>query len=1069
MIRKSRDRVRLNKEENRDFYSPPNLVEVQKRSFERFISEGIKEEIDYISPIVAYGGKYELEFLDGYYFDPPKYTFEECQVREITFSAALRVPVRFSNKETGEVVEQEIFMSDIPIMSDAGTFLINGAERVVVSQFVRSPGVYFRRKIGSAIDKVSYLATVIPSRGAWLEFESDKDMVFFVSVNKVKKLPLTTFLSGINCSERDVFEMLSDSQAEIFSKTVDKHPFLQQDEALVDIHKRLRPGDPVTPEGAELLLNNLFFEEAKYDLGRVGRYRINRRLEIDVDSDKVVLTLDDVKGVLRELLNLVQKEGLVDDIDHLGNRRIRSVGEQLQKQFRVGLARLDRLVREQMTLRGGEKIVPQNLVNIRPLVGVMREFFGSSQLSQFMDQTNPLAEIVHKRRLSALGPGGLTKERAGFEVRDIHPSHYGRICPIETPEGPNAGLIGPLATFARVNDFGFIETPYRKVENAKVTDEVVYLTADVEDKYYIASWDAPTENGEFVNHQVIARHNRQFRLVYKEKIQYIGVSPKQLVGVSCGLIPFLEHDDANRALMGANMQRQAVPLVYTEAPYVGTGLEKIVARDSASLVLARNSGVVTHVIAEEVVIQVDDGEEDVYVLKKYFRSNQNTTKNQRPIVSIGQRVEQGDVIADGASTFQGELSLGRNVCVAFLPWEGYNFEDAIVISERLVEEDLFTSVHIHKYEVDIRTTKLGQEEITREVPNVSEEVLRNLDESGIVRVGALVKAGDILVGKVAPKGESEPPAEEKLLRAIFGDKARDVKDTSLRVSSGEWGKVIGVRLFSRDTDDVLPPGVNCLVRIYVAQLRKVSIGDKMAGRHGNKGVISTILPVEDMPFLPNGQAVDIILNPLGVPSRMNVGQLFETLLGLTSHVLGSNYEVQLFDEIYGTQSSVENLEQRLLEASDKEGFSWICPSGKVVLRDGRTGEPLEREVTAGYMYMLKLIHLVEDKIHARSTGPYSLVTQQPLGGKAQYGGQRFGEMEVWALEAFGAAYTLQEMLTVKSDDLVGRSKAYESIIKGRPISKPGTPESFRVLLRELRSIALDVRIMAGDGSEIDGR
>ena len=1064
---KDQKRIRLNTEENRDQLVPPNLVDIQKNSFRRFIQEGIKEELENVSPIVAYGGKYELEFLEGYRFDDPEYTFEECQHREITYSASLRVPVRLTNKETNEVTEQVVFMSDIPLMSEVGTFLINGSERVVVSQFIRSPGVYFRKKVGPTPDRITYLATIIPNRGAWLEVETDKDGVLQANINKIKKLPLTVLLGALGYTNEDLLKHSDNNR--FIELTIEKSPIVSREDCLLEIHKKLRPGDPVTPDGAKQLLDGLFFDPAKYDLGKVGRYRVNRRLEIQEDMENVVLCGNDILGVMKCILELQEGAGMTDDIDHLGNRRIRSVGEQLQKQFRIGLARLERLIREQMALKGNEKIVPQTLINIRPLVAVMREFFGSSQLSQFMDQTNPLAEIAHKRRLSALGPGGLTKERAGFEVRDIHPSHYGRICPIETPEGPNAGLIGPLATFACVNEFGFIETPYRKVINGKVSDEIEHVTADLEDKYYIAPWDTPLKDGKFVDKLVIARNHRQFNLVSADLIQYVGVSPKQLVGVSCGLIPFLEHDDANRALMGANMQRQAVPLLFPENPFVGTGLEKIVARDSSSLVLSKTGGEVTNVTAEEIVVKDEEKNEQVYVLKKYFRSNQNTTKDQKPIVSIGDTVEPGMPIADGASTRNGELSLGRNVCVAFLPWEGYNFEDAIVLSERLVKNDFFTSIHIHKYEVDVRTTKLGPEEITREIPNVSEDALKNLDENGIIRVGAMVKAGDLLVGKVTPKGETEPPAEEKLLRAIFGDKARDMKDTSLRVSSGEFGKVLGVRVFSRETDDTLPPGVNCLVRIYVAQMRKISIGDKMAGRHGNKGVISTILAEEDMPFLPNGDPVDVILNPLGVPSRMNVGQLFETLLGMASKALGESYEVQLFDEVYGEKASVNRVEEKLVEAAKKTGYEWVKPSGKVQLRDGRTGEALEREVSVGYMYMLKLIHLVEDKIHARSTGPYSLVTQQPLGGKAQYGGQRFGEMEVWALEAYGAAHTLQEMLTIKSDDLTGRAKAYESIIKGKTLTRPGTPESFRVLLRELRSIALDIRIVSGDGTEIDNR
>ncbi len=1063
----SRPRVQLHSQSKSDVVETPNLIEIQVKSFNRFLEEGLLEEFRNISPIVAYGGKYEMEFLDGYRLEDPEYSFEECQHREITYSASLRVPVRLINRETGEVVEQEVFMSDIPVMSAMGTFLVNGTERVVVSQFVRSPGVYFRKKAGTSLDRYTYRATIIPSRGAWLEVETDNHNVLYANINKIKKVPVTLLLGAVGYSHDEVLAAIGDR--EIFKKSLDKAPMMEATESLMELFRRLRPGDPVTQDGARLLLHSLFFDPGKYDLGDVGRYRINKRLDLDVDMSQVVLTKHDILGVVKYVLDLLHGEGVTDDIDHLGNRRVRGVGEQLQKQFRVGLSRLERLIREQMAVKGNEKIVPQHLINIRPLVAVMREFFGSSQLSQFMDQTNPLAEIVHKRRLSALGPGGLTKERAGFDVRDIHPSHYGRICPIETPEGPNAGLIGPLATFARINQYGFIETPYVKVVATKITDQVDYLTADVEDKYYIAPWDTPTVGGNLKGQLVIARHSRELNMAKPEDVNYIGVSPKQLVGVSCALIPFLEHDDANRALMGANMQRQAVPLVYPEAPFVGTGMERVVARDSCALVVSKQDGLVSRVTGDEIVVKGVDGQEDTYLLQKYFRSNQNTCKNQKPIVRSGQKVKKDQVLADGASMSYGELSLGRNVVVAFLPWEGYNFEDAIVISERLVKEDVFSSIHIHKYEMDVRTTKLGPEEITWEIPNVSEDAVRNLDENGIIRVGAVVKAGDILVGKVTPKGETEPPAEEKLLRAIFGDKARDMRDTSLRVSSGGYGKIIGVRVFSKESKDTLPPGVNCIVRVYVAQLRKVSIGDKMAGRHGNKGVISTILPEADMPFLPDGTPVDVVLNPLGVPSRMNVGQLFETLLGMAAKVLGQSYEVQLFDEIFEELASVNKVSEKLLEAASVEGFDWLSATGKVPLRDGRTGDLFERPVTVGCMYMLKLIHLVEDKIHARSTGPYSLVTQQPLGGKAHYGGQRFGEMEVWALEAYGAAYTLQEMLTIKSDDLTGRSKAYEAIIKGKGLSRPGTPESFRVLLRELRSIALDIRIKSVDGTEVDTR
>ncbi len=1064
---KPRKRERLHPQSVRENLEIPNLIEIQLNSFKNFLEQGLKEEFKSISPIVAYNGKYELEFLENYRLDEPEFSFQECQIREITYAASLRVPVRLLNKETGEILEQEVFMSAIPLMSESGTFLVNGTERVVVSQFVRSPGVYFRKKIGVTPDRIGYLATIIPTRGAWLEIESDPNGIVYANINKIKKLPVSLLLGGLGFSAQDILKQ--SSAKEIIQKTLDKAPIESTEESLLEIYRKLRPGDPVTLEGAKVLLNNLFFEASKYDLGAVGRYRINKRLDLSVGMETLVLTSEDILGVVNYVCGLIQNEGVTDDIDHLGNRRIRSVGEQLQKQFRIGLARLERLVREQLAVKGNEKVMPQQLINIRPLVAVMREFFGSSQLSQFMDQTNPLAEIAHKRRLSALGPGGLTKERAGFEVRDIHPSHYGRICPIETPEGPNAGLIGPLATYAKVNEYGFIETPYLKVVKGKISSDIEYFTADVEDKFYIAPWDSPSQNGKLQGKLIIARHNREFGLVKAEDVQYMGVSPRQIVGVSCGLIPFLEHDDANRALMGANMQRQAVPLIYPESPFVGTGLEAVIARDSCAMVKAVEDGTVLKVTGDYILVKASNGKDRTYTLQKYFRSNQNTCKNQKPIVRAGDKVKTNDILADGTSTSHGELALGKNVLIGLVPWEGYNFEDAIVISERLVREDVFSSIHIHKYEVDVRTTKLGPEEITWEIPNVSEEAIKNLDETGVIRVGAIVEAGDILVGKVTPKGESEPPAEEKLLRAIFGDKARDMRDTSLRVSSGGSGKVIGVRVFSRDSDDSLPPGVNCIVRVYVAQLRKVSIGDKMAGRHGNKGVISTILPEEDMPFLPDGTPLDIILNPLGVPSRMNVGQLFETLLGMASYVLGVSYETQLFDEVFEELASVKKVEDKLVEASQKEGYSWINRSGKVVLRDGRTGLPFEREVTAGCMYMLKLIHLVEDKIHARSTGPYSLVTQQPLGGKAHYGGQRFGEMEVWALEAYGAAHTLQEMLTIKSDDLTGRAKAYEAIIKGKSLSKPGTPESFRVLLRELRSIALDVRVKSSDGAEVDTR
>ncbi|MBU0579623.1 MAG: DNA-directed RNA polymerase subunit beta [Candidatus Margulisbacteria bacterium] len=1062
------ERVKLFPEIKEEVLDVPDLISIQKDSFDCFLTKGLKEELINISPIIGYGGRFELEFLEGYEIGEPEYDARECLLREITLCAPLKVPTRLIDKETGEVKVQEVFMGDIPIMTEKGTFIINGAERVIVSQFVRSPGVYFKEKVDNKTGKSTFLATIIPNRGAWLEVEVDTNNLIFVHVNKMKKLPITVLLGAVGYSVEEVNSICVDK--EFIRKTMDKSPITSPREALLEIHRRLRPGDPVTPEGAKVLLNNLFFDPKKYDLGEVGRYKINRRLGLNISKDILTLTKEDIVGTMNYIISLSKGEGITDDIDHLGNRRIRSVGELLQKQFRVGLARLERLIREQMTLKAQENIVPQSLINIRPLVAVMREFFGSSQLSQFMDQTNPLAELTHKRRLSALGPGGLTRERAGFEVRDIHPSHYGRICPIETPEGPNAGLISPLGTYARINEFGFIETPYRKVIKGVIQDQVDFLTADVEDKYRIAPYDIPSDGkNKITQEKVPVRYKRNFVFTTPEEVDYLGVSPKQLVGINSSLIPFLEHDDANRALMGSNMQRQATPLLWPDRPYVGTGMEKKVVRCTAAVITAKNDGVVKKVDAQEIVIEKKDGKKDIYKLVKYQRSNQNTCWNQKPIVKAGDKVKEGQVIVDGPATREGELALGKNVLVAFLPWEGYNYEDAILINERLVKDDIFTSVHVNRFEVEVRTTKLGVEEITREVPNVGDEALKNLDERGIIRIGAEVEAGDILVGKVTPKGETEPPAEEKLLRAIFGDKARDMRDTSLRVSSGESGKVIDVRVFSRDNNDDLPPGVNQIVRVYVAQQRKISIGDKMAGRHGNKGVISRILPEEDMPFMPDGTPVDIVFNPLGVPSRMNVGQIFETMLGLAGHVLQKFYEVQPFDEFFLEEASAKGVERELKEAIKKKGHDWLTLSGKINLRDGRTGESFDQAIMCGYMYVLKLIHLVEEKIHARSTGPYSLVTQQPLGGKAQFGGQRFGEMEVWALEGYGAAYTLQELLTIKSDDVAGRARAYESIIKGKNLSRPGTPESFRVLVRELRSIGLDVRILTNDGNEVDSR
>ncbi len=1063
------ERVKLYPEIKEEALSIPDLVSIQKDSFVKFLKEGLKEELVGVSPIIGYGGRFELEFMEGYEIGEPEHDPAECLIREITYCAPLKVPTRLIDKETGEVKVQEVFMGDIPMMTDNGTFIINGAERVIVSQFVRSPGVYFKEKLSDKkTGRSSFNATVIPNRGAWLEVEVDIHGIIYVHVNKVKKLPITILLGAVGYSPEEVQAICVDK--DFLRKTMEKAPISSPREALLEIHRRLRPGDPVTPEGAKQLLSNLFFDHRKYDLGKVGRYKINRRLGLNVPETVLTLTKEDIIATMNYIIGLTKNEGITDDIDHLGNRRIRSVGELLQKQFRVGLARLERLIREQMTVKAAEDIYPQNLINIRPLVAVMREFFGSSQLSQFMDQTNPLAELTNKRRLSALGPGGLTRERAGFEVRDIHPSHYGRICPIETPEGPNAGLISPLGTFARVNDFGFVETPYRKVENGIVSENVEYMTADLEDKYRIAPYDIKTDNkGRILQEKVPVRYRREFVFARPEEVQLIGVSPKQIVGVNSSLIPFLEHDDANRALMGSNMQRQATPLLFPERPYVGTGMEEHVVRNSSSPVIAKNSGVVKKVDAREIIIEKNDGKKDEYALVKYQRSNQNTCRNQKPIVNVGDKVKAGQIIADGPSTDGGDLALGRNVLVAFVPWEGYNYEDAILLSERLVKEDVFTSIHVNRFEVEVRTTKLGAEEITREVPNVGEEALKNLDETGIIRIGAEVEAGDILVGKVTPKGETEPPAEEKLLRAIFGDKARDMRDTSLRVSSGESGKVIDVRVFSREKNDELPPGVNTVVRVYVAQKRKISVGDKMAGRHGNKGVISRIMAEEDMPMLPDGTPVDIVFNPLGVPSRMNVGQIFETMLGLAGHANEKHYEVQLFDEFYTDEASAKAVERELKEGAKKKGFEWMSPTGKIELRDGRTGLPFDQAIMCGYMYVLKLIHLVEEKIHARSTGPYSLVTQQPLGGKAQFGGQRFGEMEVWAIEGYGAAHTLQELLTVKSDDVAGRARAYEAIIKGKNIPRPGTPESFRVLVRELRSLSLDVRILTREGAEIDNR
>ncbi len=1058
-----KERVALHAFQESELIPVPNLISNQIDSFKKFISEGIKEELLAISPIKGFSDRYELEFLETYEVLQPEGTLEDCREKEITFASALKVQARLIDKETGEVKVQDVFLGEIPMMTNKGTFVINGVERVVVSQFVRSPGVYFKKKTDKQGIE-TYHATVIPNRGAWLEVESDRNGVLFVHINKMRKLPLTVFLAALGIDQTKIRNSVKDES--VIEKTLEKCSITNPQEALYEIYQKMRPGDPFTADAAKNMLNGLFFDTRTYDLGRVGRYKVNNRLGLKVSDNVTVLTHDDIFQTVNVIIDLMNHESLTDDIDHLGNRRVRAVGELLQKQFRVGLARLERLVKEQITLRGNEEITPQKLINVRPLMAVMREFFGSSQLSQFMDQTNPLAELSHRRRLSALGPGGLTKERAGFEVRDIHPSHYGRICVVETPEGPNAGLIGPLGIYARINNYGFVEAPYRKVINGTLTKEIIYLTADLEDYYKIAPYDVKTVDSKFVENKVPVRYKKEFIYCSANEVQLMVVSPRQMLGITTALIPFIEHDDANRALMGSNMQRQATPLFNTEPPIVGTGMERYIARDAGALLIAEEDGKVVKMDAMSITIKSKSSEK-VYKLTKYQRSNQSTWINHRPTVTLGESVSKGQSIADGASCKNGELSLGQNILVAFMPWEGLNFEDSILISERLVSCDIFSTVHISKFEIDVRSTKLGDEEITREVVNVSEELLKNLDENGIIRIGAEVKPGDILVGKVTPKGETEPPAEEKLLRAIFGDKARDMKDTSLRVPPGEFGKIIDVKIISRENNDALPPGVNKIIRIYISHLRRVSIGDKMAGRHGNKGVISKILPLEDMPMLPDGRAVDMVLNPLGVPSRMNVGQIYETLLGGAGKALNKYYEIPPFDEVLGEEASNNAIKEELRKASKVPGYEWLNETGKVKLRDGRSGKSFDRPVTVGWMYMMKLIHLVDDKIHARSTGPYSLVTQQPLGGKAQFGGQRFGEMEVWALEAYGAAFILQEILTIKSDDVTGRAKAYESIIKGRSISKSGTPESFRVLVRELRSLGLDMKVLDEDNVEIE--
>ncbi|MBM7716920.1 DNA-directed RNA polymerase subunit beta [Siminovitchia sp. FSL H7-0308] len=1128
----------------------PNLIEIQSSSYQWFLDEGLKEMFQDISPIEDFAGNLSLEFID-YSLGEQKYSVEEAKERDATYSAPLRVKLRLLNKETGEVKDQDVFMGDFPLMTEMGTFIINGAERVIVSQLVRSPSVYYSAKIDKN-GKKGFTATVIPNRGAWLEYETDAKDVVYVRIDRTRKLPVTVLLRALGFgSDQEIIELIGDN--DYLRNTLEKDNTESVEKALLEIYERLRPGEPPTVENAKSLLISRFFDPKRYDLANVGRYKINKKLHIKnrlfgqrlaetladpetgeiiaekgaildrrtldklipflekgagfktynshggvVEDDIIVQTVkiyapnDDEEKVINVIGNAFIEEeiknitpadiiasisyffdllygvGDTDDIDHLGNRRLRSVGELLQNQFRIGLSRMERVVRERMSIQDINTITPQQLINIRPVIASIKEFFGSSQLSQFMDQTNPLAELTHKRRLSALGPGGLTRERAGMEVRDVHYSHYGRMCPIETPEGPNIGLINSLSTYAKVNRFGFIETPYRRIdpETGLVTDRIDYLTADEEDNYVVAQANALLdENGAFVNEEVIARFRGENTVVKRERVDYMDVSPKQVVSAATACIPFLENDDSNRALMGANMQRQAVPLMKPEAPLVGTGMEYVSAKDSGAAVICKHDGVVEHIEAREIWvrrIQTLDGVEvkgdlDKYRLLKFIRSNQGTCYNQRPIVSVGDHVTKGEILADGPSMDQGELALGRNVLVAFMTWEGYNYEDAIIMSERLVKDDVYTSIHIEEYESEARDTKLGPEEMTRDIPNVGEEALKNLDERGIIRIGAEVKDGDLLVGKVTPKGVTELTAEERLLHAIFGEKAREVRDTSLRVPHGGGGIVLDVKVFNREDGDELAPGVNQLVRVYIVQKRKISEGDKMAGRHGNKGVISRILPEEDMPFMPDGTPVDVMLNPLGVPSRMNIGQVLELHLGMAARNLGLHMASPVFDG--ATEEDVWDTIEEAGMASD----------AKTVLYDGRTGEPFDTRVSVGVMYMLKLAHMVDDKLHARSTGPYSLVTQQPLGGKAQFGGQRFGEMEVWALEAYGAAYTLQEILTVKSDDVVGRVKTYEAIVKGENVPEPGVPESFKVLIKELQSLGMDVKILSGDEQEIEMR
>ncbi len=1060
-------------------------------------TSGLEEIFEEISPIEDFQGTMSLSFRD-HRFEPPKYSVAECKERDITYSAPLFVTAEFTNNITGEIKSQTVFMGDFPLMTPRGTFVINGTERVVVSQIVRSPGVYFERTIEKSSDKDILTAKIIPSRGAWLEFEVDKKDLVGVRIDRKRKQSVTIFLKALGWTEEQILEQFGEFES--IRATLEKDNVNTQDEALLDIYRKLRPGEPPTKEAAQGLIENLYFNPKRYDLAKVGRFKVNKKLGLELDLSKGLLNIEDIVATIRYLVSLHKGDALMeygkqvrvetDDIDHFGNRRLRTVGELIQNQVRTGLSRMERVVRERMTTQDVEAITPQTLINIRPVVASIKEFFGTSQLSQFMDQTNPLSGMTHKRRLSALGPGGLSRERAGFEVRDVHPSHYGRMCPIETPEGPNIGLIGSLATYARVTPFGFIETPYRKVLKGKVTDQIDYLTADEEDEHVIAQANAPlTADSHFAEPRVLVRRRGgEVEFIHADEVDYMDVSPRQMVSVATAMIPFLEHDDANRALMGSNMMRQAVPLIRAEAPFVGTGMEFRAAVDAGDVLLARNSGVVTEVNADEVTVMNDDGTTEHYFLEKFTRSNQGTSRNQKVIVAQGDRIETGKVIADGPSTEKGEMALGKNLLVAFMSWEGHNYEDAIILSQRLVQDDVLTSIHIEEYEVDARDTKLGPEEITRDIPNVSEEVLADLDDRGIIRIGAEVVPGDILVGKVTPKGETELTPEERLLRAIFGEKAREVRDTSLKVPHGESGKVIDVRIQTTEDGYELPAGVNQIVRVFVAQKRKIQDGDKLAGRHGNKGVISKILPVEDMPFLEDGTPVDVVLNPLGVPGRMNVGQILETHLGwvaksgwklegneswqkdLREHGFAdapanSKVATPVFDgakeeELIGLLSST---------LPNKDGMRLVGGNGKARLFDGRTGEPYKEEITVGYMYILKLHHLVDDKIHARSTGPYSMITQQPLGGKAQFGGQRFGEMEVWALEAYGAAYTLQELLTIKSDDVLGRVKLYEAIVKGENIPEPGIPESFKVLVKEMQSLCLNVEVLSSEGVAIEMR